>query len=77
MAKFAAGDSLISRWTPSHEDIPRHLLVTVLEVLPPAIDPGMPQLYRCQTNMGLTMIFTEGDLAKPNSNPPEAAFGEP
>jgi len=74
MAKFAVDDVLISRWTPSHEDIPRHLLVKVLEVLPAPTDPTFPQLYRCQTNMGVTMVLPEGDLAKPDSNPPESAF---
>jgi hypothetical protein len=82
MMAFNVDDELIARWTPAHEQIARHLLVKVLEVITPA-DSANPTLYRCQTNMGVTMLLPETDLAAPPpagataANPPETALAKP
>lgn len=61
---FSPGDELIARWTTASEDIPRHLKVTVIEQVANATEQTNPEIYyRVQTNMGVTMVLAESDLA--------------
>lgn len=71
MAVFNVDDALLAQWTPAHENLPRWLGVIVLEVFPPV--EGKDQLYRVQTNMGVTMVLPETALSK--YPPPENTGG--
>ncbi len=53
--KFKDGQHVIAQWIPATQTEPRPIPVTV-------ITQESPGMYRCQTNMGVAMLFKEDDL---------------
>lgn len=79
MPPFNPGDHLLAQWTPSHEQLPRWLDVSVIETVPspfstPSVKVDPTTYYRVQTNMGITMVLPESALC---DFPESRVNGEP